>query len=98
VRFVAALREAATDGDRAAAVLLALFPPGAADEQRLRAVCATLLTDNPRLFRRDGCAELERRRGFTDHRLGPSVDAYRAWLGEHERRDTDRLLLPAGPG
>ncbi|MEU5949660.1 non-ribosomal peptide synthetase [Micromonospora sp. NPDC047465] len=99
VRFVAALREAATDGDRAAAVLLALFPAGAgADEERLRAVFATLLTDNPRLFRRDGCAELERRRGFTDHRLGPSVGAYRAWLGEHERRATDRLLLPAGPG
>ncbi|MFI7511895.1 amino acid adenylation domain-containing protein [Micromonospora echinofusca] len=98
-RFLAGLREAAGEGDRDAAVLLALFPPGAGtDEERLRAVFATLLTDNPRLFRRDGCAELERRRGFTDHRLGPSVGAYRAWLGEHEGRAADRLLLPAGPG
>ncbi|MCX4390152.1 amino acid adenylation domain-containing protein [Micromonospora peucetia] len=98
-RFLAGLREAAGGGDRDAAVLLALFPPGAgADEERLRAVFATLLTDNPRLFRRDGCAELERRGGFTDHRLGPSVGAYRAWLGEHVRREADRLLLPAGPG
>ncbi|MEU7996244.1 non-ribosomal peptide synthetase [Micromonospora sp. NPDC049060] len=98
-RFLAGLREAADGGDRDAAVLLALFPPGAgADEERLRAVFATLLTDNPRLFRRDGCAELERRRGFTDHRLGPSVGAYRAWLGAHEGREADRLLLPAGPG
>ncbi|MEU6076597.1 amino acid adenylation domain-containing protein [Micromonospora sp. NPDC047074] len=98
-RFLAGLRAAAGAGDRDAAVLLALFPPGAgADEERLRAVFATLLTDNPRLFRRDACAELERCRGFTDRRLGPSVGAYRAWLGEHVRREADRLLLQAEPG
>lgn len=96
-QFLAALRDAVTDGDRDAAALLALFPTRlGADEEQLRAVFGTLLTDNPRLFRRDGCERLERRRGLTDGDLTPSIDAYRRWLTAQERHGGDRTPLPTG--
>ncbi|XTZ15439.1 non-ribosomal peptide synthetase [Micromonospora echinospora] len=95
-RFLAALRDAVTDGDRDAAALLALFPTRlGADEEQLRAVFGALLTDNPRLFRRDGCDRLERRHGFTDADLGPSADAYRRWLTGQGRTGGDRTPAPA---
>lgn len=43
----------------------------------------SLLTDNPRLFRRDECAKLDARHHLTDSPLGGAVDAYRRQL---ERR------------
>ncbi|WBB79609.1 amino acid adenylation domain-containing protein [Micromonospora sp. WMMD882] len=96
-QFLAALRDAVTDGDRDAAALLALFPTRlGTDEEQLRAVFGTLLTDNPRLFRRDGCERLERRHGLTDGDLTPSIDAYRGWLAAQERHGGDRTPLPAG--
>ncbi|MEU4568325.1 amino acid adenylation domain-containing protein [Micromonospora sp. NPDC023956] len=95
-QFLAALRDAVTDGDRDAAALLALFPTRlGTDEEQLRAVFGALLTDNPRLFRRDGCDRLERRHGFTDADLRPSVDAYRRWLTGQERIGGDRTPSPA---
>ncbi|BCL13478.1 non-ribosomal peptide synthetase [Micromonospora sagamiensis] len=94
-QFLAALRDAVADGDRDAAALLALFPTRlGADEEQLRAVFGALLTDNPRLFRRDGCDRLERRHGFTDADLAPSVDAYRKWLTGQGRTGGDRTPLP----
>ncbi|MFI6824365.1 amino acid adenylation domain-containing protein [Micromonospora sp. NPDC050187] len=95
-QFLAALRDAVTDGDRDAAALLALFPTRlGTDEEQLRAVFGALLTDNPRLFRRDGCDRLERRHGCTDADLGPSVDAYRKWLTGQGRIGGDRTATPA---
>jgi thioester reductase-like protein len=84
-QFLAALRAAATgDDDRGAAALLALFPAGSGtDEPQLRERFAALLTDNPRLFRRDTVSRLERRHGFVDDDLAASVAAYRAWLTRH---------------
>jgi hypothetical protein len=95
-QFLAALRDAVTDGDRDAAALLALFPTRlGADEEQLRAVFGALLTDNPRLFRRDECERLERRHGLTDGDLGPSVDAYRRWLTGQDRTGGELTPLPA---
>jgi amino acid adenylation domain-containing protein/thioester reductase-like protein len=41
---------------------------------------AALLTDNPRLFRKDECGKLDRRHGLREDPLAESVAAYRAFL------------------
>jgi thioester reductase-like protein len=39
-----------------------------------------VLTDNPALFTRDACADLDRRHGLGDGPLGPSIAAYQQYL------------------
>ena len=75
--FLARLeRAAAAGGDHDLATLRALLPHGH-DEPALQAGFARLLADNPRLFRKDACRELERRCGLRDEPLDEAMRAYR---------------------
>jgi hypothetical protein len=38
------------------------------------------LTDNPALFTRDACTDLDRRHGLGDRPLGPSIAAYQQYM------------------
>jgi thioester reductase-like protein len=80
--FLARLAEAAHDtGDRELNTLLALLnPPPVADEATLRRLFTRLLADNPRLFRKDQCRQLEQRWGLTDEWLYQPIAAYRDHL------------------
>ncbi|MDG4766017.1 non-ribosomal peptide synthetase [Solwaraspora sp. WMMD406] len=61
------------------------------DESHLARVFSSLLSDNPRLFRKDVCQWFERRWGLVDQPLRKPVEAYRNWLG-HDLRPP----VPAG--
>ncbi|MEH1014452.1 amino acid adenylation domain-containing protein [Micromonospora sp. CPCC 206060] len=92
---------AAESGDGGLHTLLSLLPAASTgDEEQLRRGFAALLTDNPRLFRRDRCERLERRWGLADaHPLAASIEAYRHWRARRAG-DPDPeggLLLPTGP-
>lgn len=82
VEFMAELREAAERaGGGELRTLMSLLPPvDPGDEAGLRRMFRGLLTDNPRLFRKDRCARLEQRWGLTDGWLHPAISAYRAQL------------------
>jgi len=80
--FLTRLRDAAQrSGDRELAALAALLPaPDGRDEPALRRGLATLLTDNPALYRRDECQALEERWRLADGDLSGPIAAYRGWL------------------
>jgi thioester reductase-like protein len=86
--FLTVLREAVQrTGDRELAGLAALLPaadgPAAdgTDEPSLRAELAALLTDNPSLYGKDECRQLETRWQLTDESLRGAIAAYHAYLG-----------------
>jgi hypothetical protein len=80
--FLARLRESAErTGGRELAALAALLPaPDGRDEDGLRQELATLLTDNPSLYRRDECRRLEQRWRLPDEDTRGAIAAYRAYL------------------
>jgi thioester reductase-like protein len=80
--FLTRLRERAESaGERELAALAALLPaPDERDEAGLRRELATLLTDNPALYRSDECRRLEERWGLPDEDLHGAIAAYRAYL------------------
>jgi len=88
--FLVRLRQAASaghghqSGHRELAALAALLPdpadPSGRGEETLRRALGGLLTDNPALFRKDECQEMERRWGLADGKLDGPVRAYRDYL------------------
>jgi thioester reductase-like protein len=80
--FLARLRErAARTGGRELAALAALLPaPEDRDEDGLRAELAALLTDNPSLYRKDECRQLEQRWRLPDEDTRGAIAAYHAYL------------------
>ena len=83
--FLARLRAAAADPEAAElATLLALLtgiPHSPAEEpDATPPAFGALLTDNPRLFRRDECGKFDRAHGLRDDPLDESLAAYRRRL------------------
>jgi len=80
--FLARLRESAErSGARELAGLAALLPgPADGDETILRRELAEVLTDNPSLYDRDGCRQLEQRWRLTNEDTRGAIAAYRAYL------------------
>jgi amino acid adenylation domain-containing protein/thioester reductase-like protein len=87
LEFLTRLDQAAgASGDRELAMLAALLPgPSGADEGTLRRELGDLLTDNPALFRRDGCRALEQRWDLPDGRLDRAIQAYRDHLSDDQQ-------------
>lgn len=87
--FLTRLRESAEGtGGRELAALAALLPaPGDRDETSLRRELATLLTDNPALYRKDECRRLEERWGLHDEDLRGAIAAYHGYLDRHGNRN-----------
>ncbi|HEY1616797.1 MAG TPA: amino acid adenylation domain-containing protein [Streptosporangiaceae bacterium] len=72
---------AAASGERALAALAALLPvPAGQPEPVLRRALDALLTDTPALYRKDGCARLERRWRLDDPDLSGAIAAYHRYL------------------
>jgi amino acid adenylation domain-containing protein/thioester reductase-like protein len=94
--FLARIREAAlATGDRELTALASLLPGRPdADERTLKNAFAAMLTDNPRLFRKDECRRLEERWGLTDGRLDGAIAAYRARLVRGEIPEPHDALGP----
>jgi amino acid adenylation domain-containing protein/thioester reductase-like protein len=76
--FLARLRDS---GGRELAALAALLPgPEDLDEDGLRAELAALLTDNPALYRKDECRQLEQRWRLPEQDTRGAIAAYHAYL------------------
>ncbi|GAA4616717.1 hypothetical protein GCM10023195_74410 [Actinoallomurus liliacearum] len=94
--FLARVREAAlATGDRELTALASLLPGRPdADERTLKEAFAAMLTDNPRLFRKDECRLLEERGELTDGRLDGAIAAYRDRLVRGETPEPHDALGP----
>jgi amino acid adenylation domain-containing protein/thioester reductase-like protein len=74
-------RECEETGERELVTLRSLLPSHAGHtEDDLRRIFEGLLVDNPRLFRKDACCDLERRHGLPELDTAGAMRAYRSHL------------------
>lgn len=78
-------RECEETGERELVTLRSLLPPHAGRaEDDLRRAFESLLVNNPRLFRKDACRDLERRHGLCDGDTAGAMRAYRDHLAARD--------------